>query len=253
MDQKNRAMFSLAIILLIFIALLVSFGRTIFRTHTPEVILPNVESTQPGDSQSPGSSGTEQEQTVSVTPQTVQSVIATLERTDSYYRETLIEQFWTGGFSAVTVQTWVDQGWTRSRQQLPNGTWRNDIVGPESAWYWYDGTSQYQTLPADDRAADLTGRQPTYETVLDLDPAAITTAGYTTFEEYPCIYLCAADEETATTREYWVSVDSGLLLCAEMRLDGEVIYRMSAVGAMQSPCPAAASFQLPDGTVLHEP
>lgn len=253
MDQKNRALFSIAIILLIFIALLVSFGRTIFRTQTPEVVLPNVEAVQPGDSQSPGSPGTEQEQTVSVTPQTVQSVIATLERTDSYYRETLVEQFWVGGFSAVTVQTWADQGWTRSRQQLPSGVWRNDIIGPDSAWYWYDGAVQYQTLPADDRSADLTARHPTYETVLELDPALITTAGYTTYEDEPCIYLCAADEDADLTREYWVSVDSGLLLCAEMRLDGQIIYRMSAVGAMQSPCPAAAVFHLPDGTILHQP
>jgi len=253
LDQKNRALFSLAIILLIFVALLVSFGRTIFRTQTPEVVLPNIEAVQPGDNQTPGSSGTEQEQTVSVTPQTVQSVIATLERTDSYYREVLIEQFWTGGFSAVTVQTWVDHGWTRSRQQLPSGVWRSDIVGPETAWYWYDGTDRYQSLPADERSADLSSRQPTYETVLDLDPDSITAAGYTTYESFPCIYLCAADEEHAVTQEFWVSVDSGLLLCAEMRQDDAILYRMSASGAMQSPCPAAASFQLPDGTVLHQP
>jgi len=253
LDQKNRALFSLAIILLIFVALLVSFGRTIFRTQTPEVVLPSVETTQPGDSQSPGSSGTEQEQTVSVTPQTVQSVIATLERTDSYYREVLIEQFWVGGFSAVTVQTWVDHGWTHSRQQLPSGVWRSDIVGPETAYYWYDGTDRYHSLPADRRSADLSSRQPTYETVLDLDPDSITDAGYTVYESYPCIYLCSVDETSSTTQAFWVSVDSGLLLCAEMRLGGEVIYRMSATGAVQSPCPAAASFQLPDGTVLHDP
>lgn len=253
MDQKNRAIFSMAIILLIFLALMVSFGRTLFRTETPEVALPSVDVTQPEDPQNPGNSGTAHGETISVTTQTVQNVIATLERTDSYYREVVVEQFWPGGFSTVTVQTWVDQDWTRSRQQLPSGAVRNDLVGPDSAWYWYDGSSQYQTVSADDRSADLTVRQPTYETVLELEPASILSAGYTMYGEFPCIYVQSADETSSTSQEFWISVDNGLLVCAELRYDGEVIYRMSASGSMQSPCPSTASFQLPDGTVLHTP
>ena len=42
MDQKNRVVFSAAVILLIFAALLISFGRIFFNTHTPDVVLPQV-------------------------------------------------------------------------------------------------------------------------------------------------------------------------------------------------------------------
>lgn len=253
MDQKNRAVFSMAVILLIFLALLISFGRSVFNTETPEVILPTVESSTPEGGQSPEQEDAGTHQTVSVTPQTVQSVIATLERTDSYYRQITVEQFWVGGASSTAVQTWVDHSWTHSRQQTASGVVRHDLTGPDQSYFWYDGYSRYETASADDRSADLAQRIPTYETVLELDPDSITAAGYMLQGELPCIYVCSEDSDSRTTREYWVSVDNGLLVCAELRLNGEVIYRMSAPDPLQSPCPATASFALPDGTVLHTP
>ena len=50
---------------------------------------------------------------------------------------------------------------------------------------------------------------------------------------------------------YWISVDSGLLVCAETRLEDQLVYRMTAYG-VERPLPAEADFQLPDGTVLHQ-
>ena len=44
---------------------------------------------------------------------------------------------------------------------------------------------------------------------------------------------------------------SGLLVAAETEQEGRVIYRMTA-SALQTPCPATASFRLPDGQVLHQ-
>ena len=49
---------------------------------------------------------------------------------------------------------------------------------------------------------------------------------------------------------YWISVDSGLLACAETALEGQLVYRMSAF-TVERPVPSGASFELPDGTVLH--
>ena len=61
------------------------------------------------------------------------------------------------------------------------------------------------------------------------------------------------DSTSNNVKKYWVSVDSGLLVCAELYREDVLIYRMSALAPIQSPCPASASFQLPDGTVLHDP
>lgn len=253
MEQKNRAVFSLAVILLIFCALLVSFGRSLFSLDTPDVVLPDVGSSSAGETGTPGQSGPLSDQAVAVTPKTVQSVIATLERSDSYYREMTIEQFWGDSSDTTTIQVWMDGDWSHIRQLLPNGAGRHDLVGPETVYYWYDGSSRYETTPADSQSSDLAQRLPTYEMVLDLPPESITDAGYQLLQDSPCVYVEAENEEFSTTKRYWVSVDSGLLVCAETLHGENLLYRMTAFTPIQSPCPASASFELPDGTVLHTP
>lgn len=252
MDQKNRALFSIAVIGLIFAALLISFGRIFFNTHTPDVVLPPVGDSQQGGSNAPGQSGQDQQQLVSVTVQTVQSVIATLDRSESYYRELSIEQFWDNSSSAYTVQTWVDRDWTLIRQLLPSNAVRHDLIGPEQGYYWYEGSSRYESAPAVDRAADLAQRIPTYETVLALDPSSIVTAGYELKGDIPCVYVQSLDSGSGNVTHFWVSVDSGLLICAELYRENGLVYRMSALSPIQSPCPSDVRFALPDGTVLHE-
>lgn len=253
MEQKNRLVFTIAVILLIFAALFVSFGRILFQLDTPEVTLPSVDLSQSGDAPGTQPDPSGLEQTVSVTPQTVQSVIATLERTDSYYRELTIEQFWPGGSSTSTVQTWVDHQWCHSYQRLPNGAGRHDFIAGDTVYYWYDGSPHFETAPADERSADLAQRLPTYETVLELDPASITAASYELKNELPCVYVEAGEEDISTLRRYWISVDSGLLVCAELAREDEIFYRVTAADTMQSPCPVSAPFQLPDGTVPNTP
>jgi hypothetical protein len=148
------------------------------------------------------------------------------------------------------VQIWSDGGWNHSFRELPNGAGRHDLVGDGTAYYWYNGSSRYLSTPADDRSDDLTQRLPTYETVLELSPDTITAAGYELKNDIPCIYVESTDADTVL--RYWVGVDSGLLVSAEMLRADEVIYRMTS-SSIQSPCPAGAIFRLPDGTILHNP
>lgn len=95
-----------------------------------------------------------------VTPQTVQSVIRTLERSTSYYWELTVETFWTGGSSATSVQTWVDGGWSHTRQVLPSGLIRHDLISEDTVYYWYEGSSDYLTAPAEGGSADLAPAHP---------------------------------------------------------------------------------------------
>ena len=72
---------------------------------------------------------------MAVTPETVQSVVATLSRPDSYYRELTVETLWSGGSYSSTVQYWEDSGWSHIRQTLASGAVRHDLVGAETAYY----------------------------------------------------------------------------------------------------------------------
>ncbi len=251
MDPKNRLLIAFAVIVLIVGAMFTSFGRSLLALNTPSVVLPDVGSTG-GDPADPGSQPDPSPyQKVEVTPETVQSVISTLKRSDSYYRELTVETLWTGGSSASSVQVWTDGSWSHSRRVLPSGVIRHDLVGDDTLYYWYEGGSLYKTAPADELSSDLSQRIPTYETVLALDPATITAAGYELRGEIPCIYVEVTQVRPDRLERYWISVDSGLLVSAELEQEEQLIYRMTAYSPLTIPCPSSASFSLPDGTSLH--
>ena len=177
MDSKKRLAIALAITCLIVVAIFASFGRSLFFVQIPSITLADVDGAE--SSSSGGSGGQEGDQywQVAVTPETVQSVVATLARPDSYYRELTVETLWSGGSYSSTVQYWEDAGWSHIRQTLASGAVRHDLVGTETAYYWYEGSSTWNSFPADERSADLSQHIPTYETVLELDAASITGTG----------------------------------------------------------------------------
>ena len=162
-----------------------------------------------------------------------------------------METLWTGGSSSSTVQVWMDGNWSHCRRVLPSGVIRHDLVGGDTLYYWYESAQQYKTAPADELSSDLSQRIPTYETVLALDPDTITSAGYELRGGIPCIYVEVTQERPDRLERYWVSVDSGLLVSAELEQEGKLVYRMTAYSSVTIPCPASASFSLPDGTSLH--
>lgn len=252
MEQKNRLRIALAIILLITLAMFTSFGRVLFTRDVPRVSLaPEGVAASSADV----STGDGVLLRVEVTPQTVQEVVRTLSRANSYYRELTVETLWSGGSSSTQVLVWADQGWTHSQQTLPSGAVRHDLEGEGTRYAWYDGDETYLSAPVPedfDHEADLSQRIPTYETVLSLDPERITAAGYEEREGTPCVYVEYQTQElTGYRQRYWVSVDSGLLTAAEILSGEDVVYRMSAQ-SVQTPCPSGASFALPDGETLHQ-
>ena len=249
MDSKKRLAIAIAITCLIVAAIFASFGRSLFFVQIPSITLADVNE---GGNAS-GSSGVQdgdQYWQVAVTADTVQSIVATLSRPDSYYRELTVETLWSGGSYSSPVQYWEDGGWAHTRQTLASGAVRHDLTGPETSYYWYEGSSAWGSFPADERSADLAQHIPTYETVLSLAPETITGAGYEVCGSFPCVYVEVQGTDGALER-YWISTDNGLLISAERELNGTLVYRMTAYGQIQTPCPATASFALPDGQVLH--
>ena len=249
MEQKNRLVIVVAIVALIVAAICASFGRVLFAANTPEVILPS-SSADPGDI---SAAGTEEQdfQRVEVTTQTVTGVVATLERPSSYYRELTVETFWSGGSATTQVQIWADDVWSHSVQTLPSGVVRHDLTGKDTTYYWYDGSQQYQSAPADSKSSDLAQHIPTYETVLELESDEIIAAGYELRGDLPCILVEVQRSGSPWFQRFWVSVDNGLLVSAETEEQGQLVYRMTSYAPVQSPCPADGRFALPSGEVLH--
>ena len=250
MERRKRNLLVVLIGIVIVVAMVSSFGLGLFAPDTAKIVLPT-----PEVSQQPGGEPGEQSGLVlvDVTPETVQSVIRdTLSRPDRYTRAVTIEDFWGEGESGTThADVWVDGGWTQTEAALPGGTVRYSIGGDGQFWLWYGGDRTALSGPADGHSADLEGQRiPTYETVLELPQEDITEAGYEEKAGFACVYVAFALDEGDVQR-YWISTDNGLLVSAEREINGELVYRMTAYGQDQIPCPATASFALPDGQVLH--
>ena len=250
MDSKNRLAIAIAITCLIVVAMFASFGRSLFLVNIPSVSLAQLNEDTSDGSDSSVQGQDDQFWQVDVTPETVQSIVASLSRPESYYRELTVETLWSDGSHSTSVQFWQDGGWSHTRQILPSGAVRHDLTGEDTTYYWYEGSERYRSFPADEYSADLTQHITSYEDVLDLDKDTITQTGYERRDVWPCVYLQVQVSDTVVER-YWISTDTGLLVSAEREQNGQLVYRMTAYTQVQTPCPTTASFALPDGTELH--
>ena len=250
MEEKSRNRFVIIIALILVAAVFYSFAINLFG-ETPSVELADINEDAQNSATVPVEPG--DIVPVDVTPETVQSVIAELDRYTSYQRSVVVEYFQgnetLGSLIALVA---VDGGWTRADVTGQNGLVEHSIVGDGTRWLWYDSETDYLRTPASESSADLAQRLPTYEDVLDVDPEAITAASYESRGELPCIYVEVEQAELGYQERYWISVESGLLVSAETIKDGQVVYRMSSYQVTSPLVDSEGSFTLPDGTVLHQ-
>lgn len=246
MEQNRRTRVAVLIALIVLLAVFGSFAYSIYSSRTAGVILP---SAQPDVGV--GSPGSEHAQRVEISVDTVQAAIASLTRSDSYYRPLTVQTHWDGASSVTSVQTWVDGGYTYSRVVLPSGAVRYSLSDGTTLYYWFSGNTSYLTAPANSLNADLAQRIPTYEDVLNLPAGRIHDAFYGAYGEHLCIYVETVADELGYLERYWISVDTGLLVAAETVKDETVVLSVNATYPITSPCPAGVRFALPDGTELH--
>lgn len=250
MEEKNRTKFAVLIALILVAAVVYSFTVNVFGETPPVNLADRNDSVNTGNESPPfpGDSAV----LVEISPQTVQSVIATLTRYRSYSRTVQVEYGSNGTLTgSLTVSTAVDNGWTRVDLTTPSGK-EHTIIGETVCCRWYDDQTDYAVLTVEEGMDDLAQRIPTYETVLELEQTSITAAGYESRGGVTCIYVETEDTELGYRERYWVSVESGLLVSAETLKNGEAVYRMTAYEVESPLVDAGDLFTLPDGTQLHQ-
>lgn len=249
MTGKGRLLITLSIIGIIAAALLTSFGRNIFSNNIPSIVLPDLSTS--ADALRPDADWSEELSSLSpitVTIASVQDVIASLQRSDSYYRQMTVSLYWEDGSSSTPISVWCDGSWIATQQTTSAGLVRYDLVGDTAHYYWYDGDNNYLSRPVDSWSGDLAQRIPTYEDVLDLDSNTITDASYTAYLDVPAIFVEVSQD--SRVERYWISAESGLLIGAETTVDDVLIYRLTGTDTIQTPCPSDAPFTLPNGTSI---
>ena len=252
MEDRKRTVLAAVIIAVVLAAVLYSFSLNMF-AQTPGLVLadPNADrSEEPGGEPSGGQGGL----MVEVSTQTVQSLIASLTRYESYSRGITVEYYDAGqAVGTVSAQVWAEAGWTRTDLTLSSGRVEHTIVGDGQLWLWYDREDTVYSGPAEGLSADLLQRLPTYEAVLELKQDSITAAGYVERDGLPCVFVEAVTPELNYVERYWISETSGLLMAAEMEKDGALIYTLSSREVVSPMDLSAGIFALPDGAQLYTP
>lgn len=196
-----------------------------------------------------------------VTTDTVQAVVATMVRPDSYSRSLLVTSYWEGGHTSYPIRVWLKSGDLRLTMTQPEAGSEEAIEknilyldGQVSLWYGSDTEHVYR-YDSEEALGDLLQMLPTYEDILTLPREDIAEAGYVRREGSWRIMVSSHDASGCLT-VYYISIETGLLEAAE-RWDGDqLIYSMEAGEAdlsapgdelftLASAAPAAALSETP--------
>ena len=179
MDKRRMNHITAGFIVVMALVIAVMFGNNLRRP--PHVVLPDPSDT--GDQTEEEGAGSGSLALVEVTPETVQTAIATLDRPAQYRRSITIEQFWDGGSGTYEVNVLAYGRWTRTDRTMPDGRARHTITNGETTYIWYDGDREAFSAPAAGISADNEQTIPTYEDVLELPVEAIAQADYRVISE----------------------------------------------------------------------
>ncbi|MGI5978083.1 MAG: hypothetical protein ACOX66_01125 [Oscillospiraceae bacterium] len=167
-----------------------------------------------------------------VTKDTVQSVLKTLSRTTNYSRVCSVKTFWSGGAGESTVHIWEKAGKTRV-SVARSGSVKNILIDGKNFALWYDGSGRvFRSTLADEsstRQLDEYARLVTYEGIFDVASSDILDAAYVEHAGQNCIYAKYRSGNFNYVNQIYVSIDSGLLVSAQID-DGETpVYAMESV------------------------
>ena len=250
MKRKKRRISLVGVAFVALLLLVLTFLVRLTLHRSPEVRLPELESTESGGDVI-SEAGQESIRRVEVTPGTVQLVIERLARPDRYSRTVTIERYWSDGSGQMMAQVRVTDGWTRVDVTGENEELRHAITGGGRSWVCFGSEGPVYSGAAA-LSADEEQGIPTYEDILLLDPAAIAVADYRTLNDENWVYVETSPDASGYAERYWIAVANGLLTAAE-RLQGETVtYRMTGL-ATETGDVGVEAFQLPDGEALFRP
>lgn len=244
--MKKRGAFFYVIIALVLVCIA---GLTYFlapgrEPDTAPVLLPTPAPTDAGV----GGSGTPDSAVLAVTPDTVQTVIATLHRADIYYRVLNVQDFWSGGSRSRQIEVWAHGDQLRLSVTASSAAARQQLLirGSEK-WLWYPDSDRVFHGSLLDGEPDAYQTISRYEEVLTLPLSDILEAGYTDFGGSFCIFVRYRSGGADSGMETLCYIDpvTGLLM-GERCYDGQqLVYSMdSSVPDLSTP--DAAVFTLPN-------
>ena len=210
--SKIKAPFVAAIGALILVGILfLSFvlSSSAYRTDGSGIVLPSEVDPAPVGVEDWEGRNEDILQQISVTPQNVRAVVASLARPEAYSM-TVRSTLQAGATAVLSCRQTVKNGAVRIDYLSTAGSVeRTTLLWQEQCYAWKTGAVSFYKGAAGAFTGDSESMLPTYETVCALEEAQIVSASLTEEEGEPRILVTA--EQQGQTVEYTVSASCGLL------------------------------------------
>lgn len=220
MKKAKISLYILTAIALAAVAWLVFYFAPMAQVDTAPVVLPTVVPEQSGSTDE-NSGGNSAHQELAVTRENVKTIIASLDRADSYHRLLTSESFWESGSSVTQTEVWVRGESVRIVINEGKAS-KNILITDGELYIWNEGSRDVYVGSADSEDADRYQRLVTYENIIDVPDRAISEAGYIDYNGERCIYAQYTDELLGYIHRVYVSVATGLVMGDET-FDGEIL------------------------------
>lgn len=227
---------------------LAALGATVFflapgnTPDTPPVVLaplPSADTSAGPPTDAPDS------HIITVSPDTVQTVISTLSRADSYSRTLTVQSFWNGGSATKEIDVWAQGENLRLAIRDAEGSiTRNVLLRGAEEWIWYSDAAAVWHGAAREGDADAYQTLLTYEEVLALDRRDILDAGYADYNDENCVYVRWRGGTLGYESVCWISDATGLLMGLET-YDGDVLVYTMRSTPPDLTTPAESVFAVP--------
>ena len=214
-------LFALAVAALIALIALLSPGSA---PETPPVILATPAAAD--SSGAPSAADDPGVRVIEVTPDTVQTVIAMLQRADNYSRTLTAQNFWNGGSATTEIAVRVRGENVRLAISGSTGIVKHVLIRGGEEWIWYSDGGGVWHGSAKDGDADAYQTLLTYEDVLLLDKSKILDAGYTDYNGESCIFVRYAAGALGYEHLCYISDATGLLMGAETYDGNMLVYSL---------------------------
>ena len=227
MRARNVILYGGIVLALLLLGLLVYLRIVHTEPEIPAVTLPPTTSADRPQNGAAGASVPSQ--IVRVDPETVQTVIGTLHRSDSYFRTLTVNRAWSGGGSVSSISVWVRGETVRATvREGGAAAEKNVLLRDGEKWIWYSDAPEVFHGRAEDGDADAYQTLLHYEDVLALPQNSIVDAGYVDYDGEQCIYVRYVDGPLSYDHSLYISIATGLVM-NELTYDGDtLVYSMSS-------------------------
>lgn len=226
--KKGLRKLSVYVIAMLVIALVAALVFLVMEQEgeaPPPVVLPSPVATDPLEpTETP-----EIEKRAEINPETVQAVLATLDKADSYHRS-MTSTLYSGELERETsLEVWA-RGQTVRVVTRTEYAVKNTLLDGTALCIWYDGEEGVYSAETNRSAESLMGLTA-YEELAALLPEEILDAGSADFEGETCIFIDFLSGALGYRNRVYVSIATGLVMCEES-YDGETL-----IFAMRSDTP----------------